>query len=295
MQNFLISELKPHPKHDYFFDNISGDKWDGFLKSVRINGIFEPIVITQDKIIVSGHQRVRACKVLGITSINAEVRLYNDDDIVLKDLLEINLYQRGNMDKNMIKLGRIFIELERIYGISQDIECRTCEKQFDQSAISDSGKIYFRKDIDKNISNEQTGIEKQGDILSAPKFRNQLKTLKEMVRKRKEHIYGESSSTEYILFEPFFKQGIYATIESQLGIVSWLNIPMKDYQNMNSDYEKAKNVIKHWFPSYVYFNHCIDELIKKRDNGTLSTVRRRALDEFLHTTSNGQYVWFVGG
>ena len=40
MQNFLISELKPHPKHDYFFDNISGDKWDGFLKSVRINGIF---------------------------------------------------------------------------------------------------------------------------------------------------------------------------------------------------------------------------------------------------------------
>ena len=295
MQNFLVSELKPHPKHDYFFDNISGGKWDGFLKSVRINGVFEPIVITQDKIIVSGHQRVRACKVLGITSINAEVRLYNDDDIVLKDLLEINLFQRGNMDKNMIKLGRIFIELERIYGISQDIEGRTGAKQFDRSTICDSWKMYPRKDSDKNISNEQTGIEKQRDILSAPKFHNQLKMLKEMVRKRKEYIYGEYGSTEYILFEPFFKQGIYATIESQLGLGYWLNISMTDYENMNSDYEKAKKIIRNWYPSRVYLNHCIDELIKKRDSGTLSVVRCCALAEFLHTTSNGQYVWFVEG
>ena len=64
MQEILVSELKPHPKNDYFFDDMSGDKWNEFVESVRTSGVIEPIVITQEKVIVSGHQRVRACKEL---------------------------------------------------------------------------------------------------------------------------------------------------------------------------------------------------------------------------------------
>lgn len=117
MQLIKISDLAVHPKNSFFFDDISGEPWDEFLKSVQTSGIIEPIVITQDKVIVSGHQRVRACKELGVREINAEIRIFNNEDEILKCLIETNLRQRGIGNTNSVKLGRCVKELERIYGI----------------------------------------------------------------------------------------------------------------------------------------------------------------------------------
>ena len=117
MQEINVNELKPHPKNDYFFDDMTGQKWTEFLDSVKTSGIIEPIVVTQNKIIVSGHQRVRACKELEIKTIMAEIRIYDDEDKILKDLIETNLRQRGDISSSSLKMGRIICELERIYGI----------------------------------------------------------------------------------------------------------------------------------------------------------------------------------
>ena len=66
MQQINIDELKPHPRNNEFFDDMTGEKWSEFLESIRTSGVIEPIVVTTDMVIVSGHQRVRACKELGI-------------------------------------------------------------------------------------------------------------------------------------------------------------------------------------------------------------------------------------
>lgn len=117
MQKMKINELIPHPKNNYFFDDMNGEKWNEFLESIKTSGVIEPIVITQNKVIVSGHQRVRACKQLGIEEIMAEIKLYDSDDKIIKDLLETNLRQRGDIGGSSIKMGRIIKELERIYEI----------------------------------------------------------------------------------------------------------------------------------------------------------------------------------
>lgn len=117
MTKVKVSTLQAHPQNDYFFDDMAGTKWEEFLESVRTSGIIEPIVITKDNIIVSGHQRVRACKELGIEEIEAHIKDYANEDEVIKDLLETNIRQRGNIDSSGTKLGRIIKELERIYGI----------------------------------------------------------------------------------------------------------------------------------------------------------------------------------
>ena len=117
MQLMEIEELKPHSRNSEFFDDMTGEKWQEFLESIKTSGVIEPIVITQDKVIVSGHQRVRACKELGITEILAEVRVYDNEDKIIKDLLETNVRQRGNIGGSSVKLGRRIRELERIYGI----------------------------------------------------------------------------------------------------------------------------------------------------------------------------------
>ena len=110
-------DLKPHPRNGEFFDDMDGQKWKDFLQSVKTSGIIEPIIVTQDLVIVSGHQRVRAAKAIGILKIAVEVRHYADDDKVLKDLIETNIMQRGIGNTNPIKLAKCIMELERILGI----------------------------------------------------------------------------------------------------------------------------------------------------------------------------------
>lgn len=119
MQQFNINDLHPHPQNNYFFDDMTGEKWSEFLESVKMRGVIEPIVITSDKTIVSGHQRVRACKQLGINEITCEVRVYDNEDQILQDLLETNVRQRGDVGGSQLKLGRRIVELERIYGIKK--------------------------------------------------------------------------------------------------------------------------------------------------------------------------------
>lgn len=116
-KEFDTTELKPHPRNTEFFDDMSGEKWNEFLESIRSRGVIEPIVITQDKVIVSGHQRVRACKELGITKIACDVRHYDSEDEILQDLLETNIRQRGDVGGSAKKVGLRIKELERIYGI----------------------------------------------------------------------------------------------------------------------------------------------------------------------------------
>lgn len=111
------NNLRPHPRNNEFFDDMDGQKWKDFLQSVRTSGIIEPIIVTQDLVIVSGHQRVRAAKAIGLMKIAVEVRHYENDDKVLKDLIETNIMQRGIGNTNPIKLAKCIGELERILGI----------------------------------------------------------------------------------------------------------------------------------------------------------------------------------
>lgn len=78
--------------------------------------------------IVSGHQRVRACEEMGILEIPCRITHYPDyedkfnrtkDDMILEDLISTNIMQRGVGNVNPMKMARCVQELERIKGIRQ--------------------------------------------------------------------------------------------------------------------------------------------------------------------------------
>lgn len=126
MQNIKVSELKKHPRNEEFFDDIYGEKWESFIESVKRRGIVEPIVVTQDLMIVSGHQRVRACEEMGILEIPCRITHYpyydekfnrTKEDMILEDLISTNIMQRGVGNVNPMKMARCIMELERIKGI----------------------------------------------------------------------------------------------------------------------------------------------------------------------------------
>lgn len=155
MQLIKVSELKPHPQNNYFFDDITGDKWKDILESISRRGVIEPVVITQDKVIVSGHQRVRACNELKIEEVLCEIRIYQDDDKhskedkILEDLISTNIMQRGIGNTNPLKLARCIQELERIKGVnhggdrkSDEIKRTKCRLDTPQITQEDIAKQF---------------------------------------------------------------------------------------------------------------------------------------------------------
>lgn len=136
MQQINIDELKPHSRNNEFFDDMTGEKWSEFLESIRTSGVIEPIVVTTDMVIVSGHQRVRACKELGIPEIMCEIKTYKDEDSIIKDLLETNIRQRGDIGGSAKKVGRRIKELERLYGVHQGNGSNQYEQKPNNSVIA---------------------------------------------------------------------------------------------------------------------------------------------------------------
>lgn len=170
MQEFDVNELKEHPRNQEFFDDISGDEWKDFLQSIKTSGVIEPIVITQNKVIVSGHQRVRACKELGIPTIMAEMRDYKDEDEILKALLETNLRQRGTVGGSVKQIGRRIMELERLYGIKNG---------------GKGGNRYQKVEVPKNSEAVESEPQTQADLAKqlgiSVDTLNNYKTLTQMI------------------------------------------------------------------------------------------------------------------
>lgn len=123
MQALKVQDLKPHPKNEYFFDDMTGQKYEEFRESIRTSGVIEPLIVTQDMVIVSGHQRRRGCIDEGIETVMCDVRYYADkdgrskEDWILKDLIETNVRQRGEIGGSELKAIHRVDELRRIYGI----------------------------------------------------------------------------------------------------------------------------------------------------------------------------------
>lgn len=118
-----VSKLKPHPLNSHYFDDMQDAVWDDLLKSIRSSGVTNAITIMEDGTIISGHQRVRACNVLGIDEVSYKLIEYSDEDIAnqkpIKDLIESNLKQRVPGNANPIKLAECFEFLRSWYGVRE--------------------------------------------------------------------------------------------------------------------------------------------------------------------------------
>ena len=130
-KQFLVDPriLTPHPRNLDFFDDITGDKWEDFVQSIRENGVLTPLLVTDGRLIISGHQRWRAAMELEMTSIPVIECHFKDDDDALRALIETNIRQRGTLNQSQFKQARIIKELERLYNIKQGKGGDTTKKQ----------------------------------------------------------------------------------------------------------------------------------------------------------------------
>ena len=161
----LIQDIKcltPSPDIEYFFDDITGDRWEEFKESIRRNGILTPLIVSADgKMILAGRQRYRACLELGIDRVPIECRPVCDRDDERMTIIESNIRQRGVINSPSVKLGRIILELERIYGADNDKGGCPAAGQLSRKSIRES------IGVDKQVANCSKGIAKMPEEMQS--------------------------------------------------------------------------------------------------------------------------------
>ena len=100
-----ISSLIPHPLNNKIYSNGNTDDLEA---SIEENGLLDPIVITKDNIIISGHRRWKACDNIGMEKIDVRIEDFQDETIAL---VELNRYRNKKASE---LLAEIFL-LEKEY------------------------------------------------------------------------------------------------------------------------------------------------------------------------------------
>jgi ParB-like chromosome segregation protein Spo0J len=91
-----LKSLKDHPRQREQFRDLGATDIDAFVADIQANGLKHPIEILPDGTILAGHQRVRAARALGWTTIRAVVRkdLANDAAAAEMFFISDNLNRR---------------------------------------------------------------------------------------------------------------------------------------------------------------------------------------------------------
>ena len=82
-----IEISKIHPFKNHPFKVLDDEKMQDLVESVRINGVLTPVLLRMDENeeyeMVSGHRRMHAAQLAGLTTIPAIVRELSDDDVIV--------------------------------------------------------------------------------------------------------------------------------------------------------------------------------------------------------------------
>jgi len=82
-----VSLINPNPTNDEIYDTTDVSS---LAKSIEDNGLLEPLVISRDGVLISGHRRLAAVKSLGWEDV--EVRVVDVENEVIA-LIEHNRYR----------------------------------------------------------------------------------------------------------------------------------------------------------------------------------------------------------
>jgi len=97
IETFSVNNLKESKKFSDMVPEMNDIEYKDFIKSIKENGVRQPIHILKDKTILDGRHRVKACKELDIKEIQAVVHDFNEDEAI--EFVRDTAIERRNITK----------------------------------------------------------------------------------------------------------------------------------------------------------------------------------------------------
>jgi hypothetical protein len=144
MSDFLVSVpvdvIKPSPENTLIYRPVSTDdpEIQALADSIGEHGLREPLVVTRDGYIISGHRRFTACQLLGMEQIPCRVQDIDRSDPRFETMLREFNRQRVKSFAEVAREAVIDIDPDRAYRAL--IEHRTAQSRVDGEFIAIKGE-----------------------------------------------------------------------------------------------------------------------------------------------------------
>lgn len=119
-----ISELKPFESQP--FKVLLDESMDELVESVKHSGVLSPVIARPHKDggyeILSGHRRVKACEIVGITEIPVVVKNLDDDTATIL-LVDSNLQRENILPSEKAFAYQLKLEAMKRQGARTDLTC----------------------------------------------------------------------------------------------------------------------------------------------------------------------------
>ena len=119
-----IEISKIHPFKNHPFKVLDDEKMQDLVESVRINGVLTPVLLRMDENeeyeMVSGHRRMHAAQLAGLTTIPAIVRELSDDDAIVA-MVDANIRREELLPSEKAFAYKMKLDAMKRQGIRTDL------------------------------------------------------------------------------------------------------------------------------------------------------------------------------
>ena len=80
-----LDKINPNPLNKQIY-GYNEKEHKELVKSIELNGLLEPLTITRNNLLVSGHRRYRAVKEIGYEDVSCRLREFENVSVALLEL-----------------------------------------------------------------------------------------------------------------------------------------------------------------------------------------------------------------
>lgn len=158
---FKVKDLKPHPRNRTIYGD--GEDVSNLVDLIAKYGLREKIIVNEDGVIISGHNRRRALLELGIEETECEVRHYSNVMEELMDLVICNSGRRQKTRVQQLREGEAIYEIEAYKASIRQKSVLSNSLVKDQSSLTrDSDEQGQTRDVVAKIIKWGTGGKSSG-------------------------------------------------------------------------------------------------------------------------------------
>ena len=121
-----IEISKIHPFKNHPFKVLDDEKMQDLVESVKINGVLTPVLLRMDENedyeMVSGHRRMHAAQLAGLTTIPAIVRELSADDAIVT-MVDANIQREELLPSEKAFAYKMKLDAMKRQGIRTDLTC----------------------------------------------------------------------------------------------------------------------------------------------------------------------------
>ena len=148
LDRISLDKIKPSPENDEVYSPISAEDPEirALAESIESDGLLEPLVVSEDHWILSGHRRYAACKLAGLTIITVRIEPIRRSDDPDRFMVLLREYNRQREKTNSERLREELISIN-----PDDAHAQLWKYRREQAAVNvqtiKTGHIRFRAEI----------------------------------------------------------------------------------------------------------------------------------------------------